>query len=424
MIYEYIDSSSLSKIKLSVNDGKKIKEVSLLSFVNNCLKEISYEYIDFLPFNSKNKYDYSNKDIFNTFTGFKHTYDPNFIVNEDIIETLLFHIRVVVCNNDPILYQHFLTWIADIIQNPHVLSEVRYILQSEEGAGKNILFYILMDHVLGSNLCLIVDDIEKVTGRFNGAIQGMLLTVLDEACNLNGSNESHKIEQKMKSITTNPKLVVEKKGKEVVTISNFCRNVSLTNNNFAGKTGRRVNFIKMNNSYIGNTEYFDKLATLLDDDVGKHIFHYFSNFEIKINIKKRHITKYELELGLAQADSVYRFLIDSINDYDSNDLFSTDVVSEGTEFKTILEENQKITSAYVFECYSNYCNSNNIKNNKNKNYFSKFISDILKKEKTDKWYDSDKKQVRGFAFKLSDMKQNLCLKLKNTKLFTDESDEE
>lgn len=407
MIYEMADIGAFIHSEILVFDDNLIPKVKLFKdFINKVITKISYDYLDFVPCSPMIKQDYNNKDIFNTFTGFMHDYDDNFIVDMDVVDIFLNHINKIVCNNDELCGQHFITFLADIIQNPNVLSEIRWILQSIEGAGKNILFYIFMEHVIGSKLCLIVDDIDKITGRFNGALSEKLLIVLDEACNLNGSTESHKMEQKMKSITTNPKLVVEKKGKEVITINNFARNVSLTNNDFASKRGRRQNFAKMNNEMIGNTEYFNNLATLLNDDMGKHIFHYLCRFEIKINIKQKIITKYELDIGLNSADPVKRYLIDSLNGSYNNDLFED--IDEDEELKIICGD--------LFKNFDMYCIENNIKNKKNKNYFSKIILDLLQKDKSDQ-FKINKINHRGYLTSIAEIKAKLCIDLKNNTLF-------
>ena len=417
LIYQRITWKEIADIKLNYitdddDDDETINErlakKTLLYYTKYVQLNITYQYLDFIPFNTKFNYDYNDKDIFNTFTGFKHEYEKDFIINMDYINIFLEHIKVI-CNYQEDLCEYLLEWICDIIQNPHILSEIRIILQSDEGAGKNIFFYILMNHVIGSKFCVIIDDIEKATGRFNGVLSEKLLMVFDEACNINNSAESHKQEQKMKSITTNPEILVEKKGKECITIKNYCRNVSLTNNDFAGKVGRRPVFIKMSNEKIGDKDYFDKVATLLSDDCGKHIFHYLSNYEIKINLKKKIITKYEMELQIQQSDPIERWLIQWLSGYfdDIYYLKNIDIykVNDILQFK--LDD--------LFESFNLYCIDIHKVNTKNKDYFSRLFSKILNKKAERETIDKNKYRV--YYFTINELKNIYIKKFKNENLF-------
>ena len=57
------------------------------------------------------------------------------------------------------------------------------LLKSEkQQAGKQIILNFIGEFIIGKKYFTTVKNVEQVSGKFNKAIQNMILTVLDEVC--------------------------------------------------------------------------------------------------------------------------------------------------------------------------------------------------------------------------------------------------
>lgn len=66
-----------------------------------------------------------------------HTYKPE---NHPAILAILDHIRITLCNNDDLIYQYILNWLAFILQNPGEKTQVMIVFVGPSGCGKSTFY--------------------------------------------------------------------------------------------------------------------------------------------------------------------------------------------------------------------------------------------------------------------------------------------
>jgi len=93
--------------------------------------------------------------------------------------------------------------------------------------GKNIITDFIGDKVLEEHLHFATSDLEKILGRFNSAIQARKLIVMNETGMSSG--EWHKFNKHLKSLITEGRVVIERKGLETKRLKDFARYMVTSN---------------------------------------------------------------------------------------------------------------------------------------------------------------------------------------------------
>jgi hypothetical protein len=178
----------------------------------------------------------------------------------DGLQIILNHLLEVWCDGNQVVYTWVIKFFASIIQQPDNKPGTGIFVQSQQGAGKNIITQFFAQ-VFGTPACLEVSDVEKVLGRFNSSIDRKLLIVFDEVTCADAS--SGKVADRLKHFMTQSPLAIEEKGKEVRKIPVFARAIFFTNHK--GQTipieddDRRYCVLQASSKYCGNTAYFNAL---------------------------------------------------------------------------------------------------------------------------------------------------------------------
>ena len=92
------------------------------------------------------------------------------------------------------------------MQKPYKKIGVAILLKSKQGAGKNIIWEWIADFIIGKKYSLVINDIDRLLGRFNVIIQNKLLTICDEISNYGGAYKSN---NKLKNLITQSEQVIE-----------------------------------------------------------------------------------------------------------------------------------------------------------------------------------------------------------------------
>jgi len=164
-------------------------------------------------------------NIFNIWTGMriKKNIANEFDVND--CQPLLDHIKNRWCNCDEDQYNYVLNWLAHIVQKPWIKMGVVLCLRSKQGAGKGIILNI-MRKIIGDKHYFQCNNLDQLTGNFNGIGEGKILTNLDEAF----WGKDKKKEGMLKNLITEETKLVNKKNKENYIIEDFCNYLVSTNN--------------------------------------------------------------------------------------------------------------------------------------------------------------------------------------------------
>tara|TARA_R110000803_G_scaffold88854_3_gene155880 strand:- start:4803 stop:7589 length:2787 start_codon:yes stop_codon:yes gene_type:complete len=227
------------------NDEGKKRKANPADLWNECLdrRDVKRIAFDARPDGS------ADPNIFNIWKGFAMSPEEAEVYDEDDCQPILDHIFDIWCQGNQEHYDYVMNWFSHILQLPYVKIGTLLALQSEQGAGKGIIFEII-GLIMGTSTFSQTATMSNILGDFNGGIEGKVLVDLDEA--FWGGEKA--LMGKMKNLITEKSQLINKKCKEAYQIENttaFC----ITTNNvlFAGieKGDRRHMCLKLDNKYAG-----------------------------------------------------------------------------------------------------------------------------------------------------------------------------
>lgn len=247
---------------LNKKDNNKFIELWAESEFRN-----KYDTIDFDPDQKV------SNDVLNTFTGFKYERDGTDF-NIELIQPILDHLKFVL--NDDKQYEYVLKWIAYIRQNPSKKTKVAIVLYGLQGCGKNTIVDCFLNTIFqGYNATISESDIDK---QFNAVFESKLVLCADEI----RGNSRHDADT-LKNLITNPKIKIERKGLETITINDYSNWIFTTNHSVPMKieeSDRRFNLIATTTE-IKPPEYFTNLYKLIErEEVLINLDTYLKTFDL------------------------------------------------------------------------------------------------------------------------------------------------
>ncbi|KAE8908454.1 hypothetical protein PF003_g7507 [Phytophthora fragariae] len=270
--------------------------------------------------------------VFNMFGQYQHKYDPSFVINQRLVDMWLNHVKDVICSGDARLYEYLLDWFAHILQHPGVKTQTVPLLKSKPGAGKNFLVNVFARYVLNPCMSIVINDLDRLTGRFNALFVGKTMVMIDEA--IDASNR--KGNQIMKNKISEDKQPLERK--EAHDRRYVCIEVS----------------DKVCPGMPGAKEYWDRVyKPLLTMEAGASTFHWLLRRDItKFNIRNLPETTYKKLLKCKQSNVGVRFLLNKRQqlidaDTDFEQLYTNkDLYAEYVRWTE--ESNQKLVNDSTF----------------------------------------------------------------------------
>ena len=148
-----------------------------------------------------------HSEVLNLWKGFQ--VEPSKIENHDelirLIQPLIDHIFRIWCRNDEHVFDWIMKIFAWIFQKPWEKTNVGVILQSEQGAGKNIVFDCLKK-IIGDHM-ITVSNMDAILSSFNDHISNGVMLILDEVIYNNSSLQA----QNLKRLITEESMEVRPK---------------------------------------------------------------------------------------------------------------------------------------------------------------------------------------------------------------------
>ena len=301
MKLEVMCSADAEKILKEIIIGEEVKNVPTGKNSFKVLKNPVTLYDVFTGNSGKNKLEFlvravrfisTEPGVLSLFRGYP--YKSLKTCDMKLIQPWLDHVSNVISNHNKEIYEYLLNWISFIVQNPGEKTGVMPILISDQGAGKNEFFSNIICELLGSYALPNLNDIEKITGRFNTTIENKTLIIC---------NELHSIENKkkmdsnaMKSPITDKSIVYEEKymrAREGENVANF---LGISNNAFSillDQSNRRFLMIKCSDEMVGNIDYFEYLDRTFTKPFYTNLFTYFMQRDIS-KWNRRNIPETEL----------------------------------------------------------------------------------------------------------------------------------
>jgi len=166
------------------------------------------------------------------------------------------HLFDNVCNQNQALYQYLYRWMARAVQELEAPNEVAIVLRGKRGTGKGTLVKIL-GKLFGQHY-LHISNSKHLTGSFNAHLRDALLVFADEAF-WAGDKQG---ESTLKTLITEPELVIERKGKDVLQEKNRIKLIIASNSDWvvpAGLEERRFAAFDVKDTEMQNASYFQKI---------------------------------------------------------------------------------------------------------------------------------------------------------------------
>jgi hypothetical protein len=234
--------------------------------------------------------------IFNLWTPFSMSLVTEYEHKEEELQVILNHIRIL-CGNHEETYNHFILWIAQMLQYPDVKTCCPFII-SEKGAGKGTLMSLLQKIIGVKKYKETTNPSRDVWGQFNEDMGNCFLVNLDEL----SKKELLASEEKFKGLVTNPILSINGKNQRPYDIVSYHRFIVTTN----GKDylpDRRCWIIRSSDEKIPDKQYFKELRNMIDNiDVLKTCYEYFMNIEGADKFNEIPIPETEFQQDLKEAN--------------------------------------------------------------------------------------------------------------------------
>jgi hypothetical protein len=297
------------------------------SFVSSWLKDPElryYEKIDFLPMQQV------PDKVYNTFKGYEVINQPQ--NNLNIKESKIYNHLCNLCNNDNLVIDYVIKFLASKVQHPYKLTNTALIFRSTQGCGKDTLFNWFGNNILGYKYYLNESKIDKIFGHFNSSVNNKILVVVNET----DKKDTIDLTSIIKNEITRNKNSITYKGKETFEQTNNISYVFFSNQKsplVVESDDRRFVGIQCNNKIANNEIYFRELYDEIESKIyDKDFYNYFmsidlSNFDFT---KQRPITEFYKNLKESNISPIVKFLENELfiyhkidnKDYNGNELYN------------------------------------------------------------------------------------------------------
>ena len=270
----------------------------------------TYEKITFIPY--LKELPKIDKDTFNCFRGYVHKYEPNFKVDMSKIEHMYEIITELWSGGDKKVAEYILDWFAHKLQKPAKKMSTALVLKSYlQGAGKNTFFGFFKNHVIGAKYAIELSDVEALFKSFNAEFRNTILVLGDEV----GSNgDMVRKSDRVKTVISRTSQNTENKGQDVEgNVADYNDYILFSNNDYivrAEASDRRFMCSNVSNKRVGDVEFWDNAYKEMNDESGKHFFHYLANRDIsKFNPVNMPTTEWKRELKMISLDPIMLSII-------------------------------------------------------------------------------------------------------------------
>jgi hypothetical protein len=261
---------------------------------------------------------------FSFFQGYKYSLVDE--VDMTIIQPWLDHVKHIICNDDEIMYDYLMKWIAFTIKEKTRKTGTMLFIQSAQGSGKGDAFTDIICEILSGYSSKNITRLDDITGQFNDTIENKRILVGNE---LKPADSAKLNDDSLKCVATDNTFQCQTKHRAVRTAQNVCQIILTTNHTDAIRlenSDRRFVIIRPNDKYApklnGKTNplskpYFDPLFRAINR-VGfyNNLFTYFMNIDIT-NWNFREIPDNEARCDLLEQSrcSLELFIQDRINEF-------------------------------------------------------------------------------------------------------------
>ena len=230
-----------------------------------------------------NKICYKDKEtgdnVINTFRGYLHKNTKKFETYPENVKAgvkrIWRHIKEGWCSGESTQFSYLKKWICRFVAGNKMKTGL--YIKGIEGVGKSLIAEFLMFKVIGKHNCQVVSDPNCfLPGSYNDHLIGKLLVLMEEIPS--STSASWKcLYNSLKPWITNPVVEVKKKFVSSWEIINIATLILISNNKCIniGENDRRWFMPDVSMKYVGNQEYFNRLAKICSMDIVGEAFYWY-----------------------------------------------------------------------------------------------------------------------------------------------------
>lgn len=279
------------------------------------------------------------------------------------------HLLDVICEGNTAVYLYLVSYLAHMLQLPHIKPGIMLILLGKQGTGKGLFFQILQR--IWPRTSLLVSDINQVIGQFNAALERNYVIIMDEAM-FSGDRKS---QDRMKSLITEKTCHIEQKYQPSRTIESVHRFFASSNHEHFSHVeadDRRSLFVRVSDVHQGDHAYFDQLSAAIEDDqVIAAMIHDLMHMDISnFDIRSRPLTNEHAQQKLKSLQGFDRYWFEVLSSgnfsmgrfnadpWESDDFVSTDkLVDDFTSFDKRTQKFAPTQSKEISDAIARLCPS-------------------------------------------------------------------
>ena len=253
----------------------------------------------------------------------------------------------VICDGSRTSYRYLGEFLAHCLQYPAEKPGVCVVLIGGQGTGKGVFFQLLRN--IWRHTTLFINDMENITGKFNGVLERNFLICLDEALFVG----DRKALDRLKSLITEPTIGVEEKYQPARTIQSYHRFFAASNHEqFTNveRDDRRFFFLRVSSCRQKDTKYFEKLVHSLGD--GKTIpafVHHLRECSLEFDIRKRPETREHQDQKIKSLSGFERYWFEVLFSADfTGQEYSTFRITSNTWDEAVFMATAELVSSYKF----------------------------------------------------------------------------
>jgi len=284
LTFRFAEKQYIEKNKKGENESK--------DFIKKWLKDKNKKTYNSLTFKPYELSTELNTKHFNLFNGYRASKIPVY-KDYECIKPILEHIKIVLANNREYVYDYLIQYFANIMQNAKKKTGVFIVFKGKQGCGKNTIIDLIDNGIIGEYSVSCSNPEKVFFGTFNSLLANKVLAVANEM-----GNDMRPCMDRIKDTCVAPTINIEKKCKDPTIFDNYMNCIGTTNNDFPlqiTEDDRRLVWLNCCDSMVGNTEYFNNLNNLVQDDyVISSLYHYLLE-EVNITIKNFQIERPKTE---------------------------------------------------------------------------------------------------------------------------------
>tara|TARA_R110000824_G_scaffold3860_1_gene18492 strand:+ start:3069 stop:5246 length:2178 start_codon:yes stop_codon:yes gene_type:complete len=301
------------------------------------ISNIDRKCVDEIVFNPK---DNCRANQFNIWKGFEYKKTGN--CDESKIKKWLEHIKTIWADDDEDAYNYILSWFARILQAPYNKNNICLVLHSVEGVGKTLILDMIGE-IIGQNYYYSTSSLKHILGDFNGDAEGKILVNLNET-NWGGDK---KMVGAFKEFITDSSIVINKKGLQSYTISNYANTIITTNEDWIiaiNGQDRRFNLRECKNEKYDKS-YYKEIAQTDIQEIANFLYNRdISQYDSRVFIKSD-LHREQVEMNMNSIELFWGKVINNEIDELYNNWF--DVEEEEEEWRSKSHLYEKYTESII-----------------------------------------------------------------------------